>query len=178
MKYMLMLFEPDTDWEAAPPAELKAALDGCRVALRGGAHRAPRRTAPGRAGRYLLQAAISAVHAEAASVETTDWRQIVALYDTLIAVQPSPVAALGRAVAIGMADGPAEGLRAIDQLAGDPRLAGYHRLPAARAELPRRLGDHKTAAEAYRQAAQLAGNDVERAYLADRAAASEGRPGG
>jgi len=119
-------------------------------------------------GPYALQAAIAAVHDEAATVATTDWPQIVALYDVLRTVAPSPLVELNRAVAVAMVDGPAAGLVLLDSLAADRRLAGYHLLPAARADLLRRLGRVAEAADAYRQALELVGNDPERAFLRRR----------
>jgi RNA polymerase sigma-70 factor (ECF subfamily) len=127
-----------------------------------------RREDPGGAparGPYALQAAIAAVHDEAATVATTDWPQIVALYDVLLTVAPSPLVELNRAVAVAMVDGPAAGLALLDVLAADRRLAGYHLLPAARGDLLRRLGRSAEAAEAYRQALDLAGNGPEQAFL-------------
>jgi RNA polymerase sigma-70 factor (ECF subfamily) len=119
-------------------------------------------------GPYALQAAIAAVHDEAADVTTTDWPQVVALYDVLADVAPSPVVALNRAVAVAMRDGPAAGLVLLDALAADERLRGYHLLPAARADLLRRLGRREEAAAAYQEALALVGNAPERAYLARR----------
>ena len=119
-------------------------------------------------GPYALQAAIAAVHDEAADVATTDWPQVVALYDVLADVAPSPVVALNRAVAIAMRDGPAAGLALLDALSSDERLRGYHLLPAARADLLRRLGRREEAAAAYEEALALVGNAAERAYLARR----------
>jgi RNA polymerase sigma-70 factor, ECF subfamily len=122
----------------------------------------------GRPGPYALQAAIAAVHDEAADVATTDWPQVVALYDVLADVAPSPVVALNRAVAVAMRDGPAAGLELLDALATDERLRGYHLLPAARADLLRRLGRVAEAAAAYEEALALVGNGPERAYLSRR----------
>jgi RNA polymerase sigma-70 factor (ECF subfamily) len=122
----------------------------------------------GQPGPYALQAAIAAVHDEAATVATTDWPQIVALYDVLLSVAPSPLVELNRAVAVAMVDGPAAGLALLDTLAVDRRLAGYHLLPAARGDLLRRLGRTAEAADAYRQALDLAGNGPERAFLQRR----------
>ncbi len=93
----------------------------------------------GRVGRYALQAAIASLHAIADSAATTDWKQVVALYDVLLKIWPSPVVALNRAVAVAMVDGPAAALEEVDLLATDERLAGYHYLPAVRADLLRRL---------------------------------------
>ena len=86
-------------------------------------------------GPYGVQAAIAALHDEAADVASTDWPQIVALYDVLLALAPSPVVALNRAVAVAMRDGPEAGLALLDELADEPRLRGYHPYPAARADL-------------------------------------------
>jgi RNA polymerase sigma-70 factor, ECF subfamily len=122
----------------------------------------------GAPGQYALQAAIAALHDEAADVATTDWPQIVALYDVLGDVAPSPLVQLNRAVAVAMRDGPAAGLELVDALADDERLRGYHLLPAARADLLRRLGRHRDAALDYRRALQLVGNEPERAYLERR----------
>ena len=130
----------------------------------------------GRPGPYALQAAIAAVHDEAATVATTDWPQIVALYDVLRTVAPSPLVELNRAVAVAMVDGPAAGLELLDDLVADRRLAGYHLLPAARGDLLRRLGRTAEAADAYRQALDLAGNGPERAFL-HRRLGETGTPG-
>ncbi|GAA4733997.1 RNA polymerase sigma factor [Phytohabitans rumicis] len=122
----------------------------------------------GRPGGYALQAAIAAVHDEAATVATTDWPQIVALYAVLRSIAPSPLVELNRAVALSMVDGPATGLALLDELVDDRRLAGYHLLPAARADLLRRLGRRDEAVEAYRQALELVGNEPERRFLERR----------
>ncbi|MBO3751008.1 RNA polymerase sigma factor [Streptosporangiaceae bacterium NEAU-GS5] len=122
-----------------------------------------------RSGPYALQAAIAAVHDEAADVATTDWTQVVALYDVLLRVSPSPVVQLNRAVALAMRDGPEAGLAAIDALNADA-LRGYHPLPAARADLLRRLGRTAEAATAYRAALELVDNERERAFLRRRLA--------
>ncbi|MFF0312241.1 RNA polymerase sigma factor [Streptosporangium sp. NPDC004379] len=119
-------------------------------------------------GPYGVQAAIAALHDEAADVATTDWPQIVALYDVLLALAPSPVAALNRAVAVAMRDGPEAGLALLDGLAGEPLLRAYHPYPAARADLLRRLGRLGEAAAAYREALALAGTEPERAHLRRR----------
>ncbi|QNG55357.1 RNA polymerase sigma factor [Pseudonocardia petroleophila] len=121
-------------------------------------------------GAYGLQAAIAACHVEAADVATTDWPQVVALYDVLRRVAPSPLVDLNRAVAVAMRDGPQAGLALLDALAGDPRLRGYHLLPAARADLLRRLDRRAEAAGAYRAALDLVGNEPERRYLLRRLA--------
>jgi RNA polymerase sigma-70 factor (ECF subfamily) len=119
-------------------------------------------------GPYALQAAIAAVHDDAASVATTDWPQVVALYDVLRTVAPSPLVDLNRAVAVAMVDGPEAGLVLLDELAADRHLSAYHLLPAARADLLRRLGRTAEAADAYRAALALVGNEPERDYLARR----------
>lgn len=119
-----------------------------------------------RPGKYALQAAIAAVHAEAADYDTTDWRQIVGLYDELARRWPSPVVALNRAVAVGYADGPGPALEALDALTADPQLAAYEYLPAARAHFLAQLGLADKARAAYDEAILLAGNDVEREFLA------------
>jgi RNA polymerase sigma-70 factor (ECF subfamily) len=124
----------------------------------------------GRAGRYALQAAIAALHATAPSYAETDWPQVVRLYDELLTVWPSPVVALNRAVAVSMADGPLAALDEVKALEGDGRLAGYHYLPAVRADLLRRLGRRGEAADAYRAALDLADNEAERDFLAARLA--------
>ncbi|MCW2890067.1 MAG: putative polymerase, sigma-24 subunit, subfamily, partial [Streptosporangiaceae bacterium] len=120
-------------------------------------------------GPYAVQAAIAAVHAEAADTATTDWPQIVALYDVLAHVSPSPVVQLNRAVAVAMRDGPEAGLAALDTLQVDA-LRGYHPLPAAQADLLRKLGRTAEAATAYRAALELARNERERAFLRRRLA--------
>ncbi|MBB2910647.1 RNA polymerase sigma-70 factor (ECF subfamily) [Streptosporangium becharense] len=124
-------------------------------------------------GPYSVQAAIAALHDEAADVATTDWPQIVALYDVLQALAPSPVVALNRAVAVAMRDGPAAGLALLDDLAGEPGLRGHHPYPAARADLLHRLGRFPEAALAYREALDLAGTEPERAHLRCRLEAAE-----
>jgi len=121
-------------------------------------------------GAYALQAAIAGVHARAARAEETDWREIAALYALLRAATPSGVVALNHAAAVAMAEGPAEGLRLMDALAADGSLAGYHLLPAARADLLRRLGRFADAAAAYREALTLVGNDADRRFLERRLA--------
>ena len=118
--------------------------------------------------RFALQAAIAAVHAEAPRWEDTDWREVVALYDVLSQVWPSPVVALNRAVAVGMADGPAAGLDAIDALRDEPQLAGYSYTSAARADFLRRLGRAEEARTSYEEALLLTDNDVERDFLVRR----------
>jgi RNA polymerase sigma-70 factor, ECF subfamily len=133
----------------------------------------PALTGPG-VGPYAVQAAIAALHDEAPDVASTDWPQVVALYDVLLALTPSPLVALNRAVAVAMRDGPGAGLALLDDLADAPELRGYHLLPAARGELLTRLGRPKAAAAAYRAALDLAGNEPERAQLTARLQALPG----
>jgi RNA polymerase sigma-70 factor (ECF subfamily) len=121
-------------------------------------------------GAYALQAAIAGVHARAARADETDWREIAALYGVLRVANPSGVVTLNHAAAVAMAEGPAAGLRLMDALAADGALAGYHLLPAARADLLRRLGRLREAAEAYREALALAGNEADRRFLERRLA--------
>ncbi|WP_374322606.1 RNA polymerase sigma factor [Streptomyces sp. AP-93] len=119
-------------------------------------------------GPYGVQAAIAALHDEAADLATTDWPQVVALYDVLLALAPSPVVALNRAVAVAMRDGPQAGLTLLDDLAGEQQLRGHHPYPAARGDLLHRLGRLPEAAAAYREALDLAGTEPERAHLRRR----------
>ncbi|ERH53725.1 RNA polymerase subunit sigma-24 [Ectopseudomonas chengduensis] len=121
-----------------------------------------------RFGPYSLQAAIAAVHAEAASLEETDWAQIVGLYDELLRLNPSPVIELNRAVALAMRDGEQAGLVEIDRLLAAGELEGYHLAHAARADLLRRLGRREQAVAAYRQALALAQQGPDRQFLQKR----------
>ena len=121
-----------------------------------------------RFGPYSLQAAIAAVHAEAASLEETDWAQIVGLYDELLRLNPSPVIELNRAVALAMHDGEQVGLEEIDRLLAAGELQGYHLAHAARADLLRRLGRREQAIAAYRQALALAQQGPDRQFLQRR----------
>jgi RNA polymerase sigma-70 factor (ECF subfamily) len=118
-----------------------------------------------RSGRYVLMAAIASVHANAPTWEATDWVAIVEYYDTLLETWPSPVVALNRAAAIGFARGPEEGLRALDELAGEERLASYRYFASARANFLRELGRVSDARDAYLEAIALSDNDVETAFL-------------
>ena len=120
-------------------------------------------------GPYALQAAIAACHARARTPEQTDWERIVALYDALDAISGSPVVRLNRAVAVGMAFGPAAGLELLEGLREEPALRGYHLLPAARGELLERLGRSEEAALEFSRAAELSGNARERDVLLARA---------
>jgi RNA polymerase sigma factor (sigma-70 family) len=121
-------------------------------------------------GPYQVQAAIAAVHDEAAGAQDTDWPQILALYQVLEQVAPSPVVSLNRAVAAAMVHGPAEGLRLLDALAADPRLADHHRLYATRAHLRELLGQRAAAVQDYQAAAARTASLPERTYLLLRAA--------
>jgi len=120
-------------------------------------------------GPYALQAALAACHARARSAEATDWGQIVALYDALAQVAPSPVVALNRAVAVGMAFGPEAGLEIVDALAAEPALARYHWLPSVRGDLLERLGRGAEARAEFERAAALTRNARERELLLERA---------
>jgi RNA polymerase sigma-70 factor (ECF subfamily) len=145
---LVLLGEQDrTRWDRALITEGRAILHGCLC-----------RNQP---GVYQLQAAINAVHADAPTVEETDWPQIVALYDQLSGVAPTPVVALNRAIAIGEVQGPAVALALVDELA----LDAYYPFHATRADLLWRLGRHRDAATAYQRAAALAPTDAERDFL-------------
>ena len=147
-----------TRWDAAEVAEGQTLVE---VALR-----------IGRAGPYQLQAAIAAVHDEAATAEATDWPQILGLYEVLARMAPSPVIALNRAVAVAHLAGPEAGLAAIDALAADPAMAEYRFFHSSRAELLRRLGRTAEALDAYDRAMALDPNRAELAFLASRRAAT------
>jgi RNA polymerase sigma-70 factor (ECF subfamily) len=121
-----------------------------------------------RFGPYTLQAAIAAVHAEAESVAATDWRQIVAIYDQLVRIQPSPVVHLNRAVAIGLRDGPEAGLKQIDAVLEDGELANYYLAHSARADMCRRLGRSAEARASYEKALALTQQEPERQFLQER----------
>jgi RNA polymerase sigma factor (sigma-70 family) len=130
----------------------------------------------GQAGPYALQAAIAACHARAGSAEETDWTRMAALYEALARVAPSPVVELNRAVALGMAYGPAAGLELVDALLDEPSLKAYHLLPSVRGDLLARLGRPDEARAEFERAASMTRNSRERALLLERAAAS--RPPG
>jgi RNA polymerase sigma-70 factor, ECF subfamily len=154
---LVLLADQDRSrWDRGRIDEGLAALD--RAASRG---------AP---GRYQLQAAIAAVHAEAATADVTDWARIVLLYDRLMAIAPSPVVALNGAVAVSMSRGPAEALAIVDGIAEQGDLDDYYLLHSTRGELLRRLGRRADAAEAYGRAAGLASNAAERQFLERRRA--------
>ena len=147
----------DQDRSRWDHAAIRQGVDLVREALR---HRPP--------GRFALMAAIAAVHAESSSWDATDWREIVGLYDLLVAMWPSPVVALNRAVAIGLAEGPEAGLTALDELATEPLLATYSYLASARANFLHRLDRTDESRAAYQEALLLSENAVERAFLTDR----------
>jgi RNA polymerase sigma factor (sigma-70 family) len=152
---LLRLSEQDRSrWDGGALAEAHEVIVGCLRA--------------GPPGRYVLQAAIAALYAEAPAHDQTDWPQIVALYDRLLVVWPSPVVALNRAVPLAMVDGPQTALAEVERLNADGRLSGYQYLHAIRADLLARLGLADEAASAYRQALALTTNEAERAFLTAR----------
>jgi RNA polymerase sigma-70 factor (ECF subfamily) len=120
------------------------------------------------AGRFTLQAAIAAEHARVPDAATTDWRQVLRLYDALLLEWPNPVVALNRAVAVAEVDGPLAGLKAVAAVADDPALARYPWLPAARADLRRRSGDVPGAVADYRRALTMAADPADRLFLRRR----------
>ncbi|MFM0289118.1 RNA polymerase sigma factor [Paraburkholderia megapolitana] len=126
-------------------------------------------TLGGASGPYALQAALGACHARAHRADDTDWEQIVALYDALVQVTPSPVVELNRAVAVGMAFGPAAGLELVDALAAEPALANYHWLPSVRGDLLAKLGRIDEARAEFARAASMTRNARERELLLERA---------
>jgi len=130
-----------------------------------------RARAAGPLGPYTVQAAIAACHAVARTAEETDWEQIVALYDVLNEIAPSPIVALNRAVAVGMAFGPAEALPLVDDLGREPALTAYHLLPSIRGDLLHKLGRRDEARADFERAASLTQNARERAFLLERARA-------
>ncbi|MET0153679.1 MAG: RNA polymerase sigma factor [Candidatus Binatia bacterium] len=160
---LVLLEDQDRDrWDHAEIAEGLSLVE-----------RALRRGPP---GPYALQAAIAAVHARAARAADTDWRQITALYALLLARFPSPVVELNHAVAVAMSEGPEAGLRLLDSLSARGELSAYHLLPAARADLLRRLGRTGEASAAYRSALALVTNPAERRFLQRRLEAVSAKP--
>src|SRR5262249_10796712 len=125
---------------------------------------------------YHVEAAIAAAHAAAARVEETDWAQVVALYDRLMAIAPSPVVALNRAIALGERDGPERGIEALQAIEGRDRLAAYPFYPAALGELEMRRGDRRAAREHFEAALAVARNPTERRLLAKRIQACPAAP--
>jgi RNA polymerase sigma-70 factor (ECF subfamily) len=152
---LILLEDQDrTRWHAEQIREGTAVLES---ALRAGAN-----------GPYALQASIAALHANAKISAETDWRQIAALYSALLKIYPSPVIEVNRAVAVSLARSLEDGLALLDELTDRAELADFHLLPAARADILRRLGKRPEAAEAYRRALALATNDVERRFFRRR----------
>lgn len=127
-----------------------------------------------RIGSNQIQAAIAALHDDAATADETDWNEIAALYGVLGRIAPSPVIELNRAVAVAMASGPEAGLRLVDAVGASGQLDDYPYLHAARADLLRRLGRSEEAADAYRRAHELTGNVAEQAFLDRRLAEVRG----
>jgi len=127
-----------------------------------------RALAAGRPGPYQLQAAIAACHCDAVSADATDWPQIVALYDALLVIEPTPVLAANRAAAVAMADGPAAGLAIMAGLSAQPAVAGWAPLHIAMAQLHGRLGDTRRALAEYQLALQLGGPDAQREFIRSR----------
>src|SRR5262249_42898719 len=141
-------------WDRARIAEATSLIDGALSSQRFGV--------------YTLQAAIAGVHAVAPAASETNWAQMVALYDILASVEPSPVVGLNRAVAVAMRDGPLAGLELVDAILARGELADYHLAHAARADLCRRLGRADEARESYRRALALARQEPERRFLERR----------
>jgi len=152
---LVLLEEQDRSlWHAQ---EIREGTEFVEAALRRGA-----------AGMYAVQASIAALHANAKTAAETDWAQIAALYDVLLRTNASPVIEVNRAVAVAMARSVEEGLALLDEIEKREELEEFHLLPAARADLLRRLGRNAEAAEAYRRALLLATNDIERRFLRRR----------
>ena len=158
---ILLLDQNRADWDQLLVRRGLAALD--RAEKLGGAR-----------GPYALQAAIASCHARAIVAEDTDWSRIVALYDALARVSPSPIVELNRAVAVAMEFGPAAGLEVVDGLTSEPTLENYHLLPSVRGNLLAKLGRNDEARAEYERAASLARNARERELLLDRASACGG----
>jgi len=158
---VLLLDQDRTKWDWALIRHALAALDRATTLS------SATSTGP---GPYLLQAAIAACHARARTAGATDWSQIVALYERLGTVRPSPVIDLNRAVAVSYADGPAEALAVVDVLVADGALSDYHLLPSVRGDLLARLGRDAEARVEFARAAEMAQNEAERALLLRRAA--------
>jgi len=164
-----------TEAVTAPPAEVLVAQNRARwdqlLIRRGLAALERAEKLSGALGPYALQASIAACHARARSADETDWVRILALYDALSQVAPSPVVELNRAVVLAIVDGPATGLELIDELTSEPSLKAYHLLPSVRGDLLAKLGRHDEACEEFKRAAMLTQNARERKLLLDRAAA-------
>jgi RNA polymerase sigma-70 factor (ECF subfamily) len=159
---VLLLAQDRTRWDWTLVGRGLAALE--RAYATGGA-----------VGTYTLQAAIAACHARARTAEQTDWESIVAIYDGLAQIAPSPVIDLNRAVAVGMAFGPGQALRLVDDLVDEPALTGYHLLPAVRGDLLEKLGRIADARAEFERALTLTQNDAERSVLLERIAACSAR---
>ena len=144
-----------------------------RLLIRRGLTALARAESLGALGSYSLQAAIAACHARAKSGDETDWARMVALYDALAQLQPSPIVALNRAVAVSMAFGPAAGLELVDRLLSEPSLKSYHLLPSVRGDFLFKLGRFDEARAEFQRAASMTRNARERKLLLDRAAASK-----
>lgn len=157
---VLLLAQDRARWDRVLIGRGLSALDRGDALVRDGAAIGP----------YLLQARIAACHARARTPADTDWTQIAALYAALMAIAPSPIVELNRAVAVGMAFGPAAGLAIVDALVGDPSLREYHLFPSVRADLLAKLGRIDEARSELERAAALTNNARERALLLARAA--------
>jgi RNA polymerase sigma-70 factor (ECF subfamily) len=176
---LMLLHESRRAARATPSGEIVLLADQDRTLwnrdqIREGSELVTRALASRRAGPYVVQAAIAAVHAEAATAAATDWNEIVGLYDALLSADPSPVIELNRAVAVAMRDGPAAGLAIVDAILGRGDLRDYHLAHAARADLCRRLGKTDDARASYQRAIALARQEPERRFLERRLAALAG----
>jgi RNA polymerase sigma-70 factor (ECF subfamily) len=170
---LMLLHDSRSDARVTADGELILLEDQCRARwhadqIREGTALLESALRSGADGSYALQASIAALHANAKTAAETDWAQIAALYSALLKIHPSPVIEVNRAVAVAMARTPQDGLVLLDALAAREELAEFHLLPAARADLLRRLGKFDEAADAYRRALALATNDVERRFLRRR----------
>jgi RNA polymerase sigma-70 factor (ECF subfamily) len=178
---LLLLHDSRRDARATPEGELVLLEDQDRsrwdrAEISEGVTLVERALRQGPPGAYAIQAAIAAVHARAVRAVDTDWRQITALYALLLSRFPSPVVELNHAVAVAMSEGPEAGLRLLDSLSARGELSGYHLLPAARADLLRRLGRAGEAEAAYRSALTLVTNPAERRFLQRRLEAVSAQP--
>jgi RNA polymerase sigma-70 factor, ECF subfamily len=170
---LMLLHDSRRDARVSPDGDLILLEDQDRAAwhadqIREGTALLESALRSGAGGPYAIQASVAALHANAKTASETDWPQIAALYHALLKIHPSPIVEVNRAVAIAMAHTPQDGLALLDALATREQLAGFHLLPAARADLLRRLGRREESAEAYRQALALATNEVERRFLRRR----------
>jgi RNA polymerase sigma-70 factor (ECF subfamily) len=172
---LMLLHEARRAARTSPDGELVLLADQDRARwdraqILEGSALAQRALGSGRFGPYTVQAAIAAVHANAASAEATEWARIVALYDVLLRIEPSPVVELNRAVAVAMRDGPAAGLALVEAILARGDLRDYHLAHAARADLCRRLGETAHARASYERAVALARQEPERRFLERRLA--------